>query len=161
MKPVWAPWRIKYILEKKTPDCFLCIPRTRGYRRRSFILAESEHAFVVLNRYPYTAGHAMVAPWRHIPDLSHMNDQELCDFFSLVRHSAAAMTTALQCEGMNMGANIGSAAGAGLADHFHFHLVARWNGDHNFMPVIGRTPVASEYLEATYERLLPAFGTPC
>jgi ATP adenylyltransferase len=157
MKHVWAPWRIAYILGAKPGGCFLCIRKTRRYRERHHILADNAHAFVVLNRYPYTSGHLMVAPWRHIAGLDAMTPAELYAFFHLVRFATAALTRALAPDGINLGANLGQAAGAGLEAHVHFHIVARWNGDHNFMPVIGDTMVMPEHLAATYARLLPFF----
>ncbi len=157
MKQVWAPWRIQYILGKKGKSCFLCIRKSKGYRRRHLILAETDHSHVLLNKYPYTSGHLMVVTRRHVADLSGMTDEELTDFFKLVRFSVNAMKKALKPDGVNIGANLGKAAGAGADDHFHFHVVARWNGDNNFMPVIGDTMVMPEHLEKTYDRLEPYF----
>jgi len=157
MKRVWAPWRIRYILGEKPAECIFCIRRTRGYRKRHFILKESAHAFVMLNRYPYTAGHLMVIPVRHVADPDELTREELADFFLLVRFAARSLKAALTPDGLNLGANLGKAAGAGVEEHFHFHIVARWDGDHNFMPVIGKTMVAAEYLEKTYARLVPFF----
>ena len=157
MKRVWAPWRIKYILGQKEQKCFLCIKKTRGYMKRHFILAESKHCFVILNKYPYTAGHMMVIPARHVPDLDGLSQDELIDFFLLVRSATQALKKAVSPDGLNLGANLGRAAGAGADEHFHFHIVARWNGDHNFMPIIGSTVAIPEYLDDTYKRLLPFF----
>jgi len=157
MENVWAPWRIKYILSEKEPGCIFCISRTGRYQKKNYILAQSKHAFVMLNRYPYTAGHLMVVPNRHIPDLQSLKKPELNDFFHLLRFASQALKQAVHPDALNIGANIGSAAGAGIEDHLHFHIVARWNGDHNFMPVISETMVISEHLEGTYERLLPFF----
>ena len=159
MKRIWAPWRIKYILGKKTGGCFLCIKKTTGYKKRHFILCESEHSFVILNKYPYTAGHLMVIPKKHVPDMDSLSEEELADFFLLLRFSARALQKAITPDGMNIGANLGSTAGAGLEEHLHFHIVARWNGDHNFMPVIGDTMVMPEHLDETYNRLLPFFSS--
>ena len=157
MKQVWAPWRIKYILGKKQKKCFLCVRKTKDYARKQLILKESKHALVMLNKYPYTAGHLMVVTRKHVPCLETLTQDELTDFFMLVRFSSSALMKAINPDGMNMGANIGKAAGAGAEDHFHFHIVARWNGDNNFLPVLGKTMVMSEYLEKTYDRLLPFF----
>ncbi|MCP4715384.1 MAG: HIT domain-containing protein [Deltaproteobacteria bacterium] len=157
MKQVWAPWRIQYILGKKTKGCFLCLRKTRGYRKRHYILAETKHSFVILNKFPYTVGHLMVVPFRHVPDLDQLQSDEMIDFFALLRTAAAVLKQALTPDALNIGANLGKAAGAGAEDHLHFHIVARWNGDHNFLPVISDTMVISEYLDKTYERLLPFF----
>jgi len=157
MKRVWAPWRIDYILGKKPKKCFLCVPRTKGYKARHYILSESAHSIVLLNKYPYSAGHLMVIPERHTADLEGLSTEELTDLFSLVRFASRVLKKAVNCDGLNIGANIGSAAGAGAKEHFHVHIVPRWNGDHNFMPVLSDTMVISEYLQKTYDRLLPWF----
>jgi len=157
MKSVWAPWRISYILSKKQKGCIFCIKKTSGYKKRNYILAESKHSFVILNKYPYTAGHLMIVPKRHIPDLEALKDEELIDFFNLVRSAATALKKAIKPEGLNVGANLGKAAGAGIEAHLHFHIVARWDGDHNFMPIIGNTMVIPEQIKKTYEKLLPYF----
>jgi len=157
MKNVWAPWRIDYILGKKPKGCFLCIKKTRGYRERCLILAETEHAFVILNKYPYTAGHLMVVPWRHVADLDGLTPEELAGLFELVRSAAKKLRKAVRPEALNIGINLGKVAGAGAEDHLHVHIVARWNGDHNFMPVMSSTMVMPEALETTYKRLLPYF----
>ena len=157
MKSVWAPWRISYILSKKQKGCIFCIKKTSGYKKRNYILAESKHSFVILNKYPYTAGHLMVVPKKHIPDLESLKDEELTDFFTLVRSASIALKKAIKPEGLNIGANLGKAAGAGIEAHLHFHIVARWDGDHNFMPIIGDTMVIPEQIKKTYEKLLPYF----
>ncbi len=99
----------------------------------------------------------MVVPKKHIPDLESLEQEELTDFFSLVRSSAITLKKAIKPEGLNIGANLGKAAGAGIAEHLHFHIVPRWDGDHNFMPVIGNTMVIPEQIKKTYEKLLPYF----
>jgi ATP adenylyltransferase len=157
MKAIWAPWRIDYILGKKGKGCFLCIRKTRGYRERCYILAENEHAFVILNKYPYTAGHLMVVPWRHVSDLESLSAEELAGTFELVRFASARLRKAIRPDALNIGINLGKTAGAGVEEHLHVHIVARWNGDHNFMPVMTGAMVMPEALESTYERLLPHF----
>ena len=157
MKKIWAPWRIKYILGKKSEKCIFCINKTAGYKKRHLILTGSKHSFVIMNKYPYTVGHLMVVPHRHISGLDKMDEEELTDFFLLLRFSINALSKAMNPDGINVGANLGEAAGAGVKEHLHFHIVARWNGDHNFMPVMNDTMIISEQLEKTYERLLPFF----
>ena len=157
MQTIHAPWRIGYIMGHKGKGCFLCIKRTRGYQRRHFILRETEACYVLLNKYPYSAAHVMVVPKRHIADLDSFTPEELVDFITLTRDAARVLKKALRADGLNLGANLGRAAGAGLEEHFHFHIVPRWNGDHNFMPMLGDTYVLPEYLEDTYMRLLPYF----
>ncbi len=157
MRTINAPWRIGYILAPKGKGCFLCIKRTRGYQLRHFILRETPACYVLLNRYPYSAAHVMVVPRRHVADLESFTPDELLDFITLMRDTARVLKKAVGAQGLNLGANLGRAAGAGLEEHFHFHIVPRWNGDHNFMPVLGDTYVLPEYLEETYRRLLPHF----
>ena len=157
MKNIWAPWRINYILSKKQKGCIFCITKTRGYKKRHHILADSKHSFIILNKYPYTAGHLMVLPKRHVAELEALKNDEHTDFFNMLSFAAKAIKKAIKPDALNLGANIGKAAGAGIEEHLHFHIVARWNGDHNFMPVIGKTMVISEYLDDTYHRLLPYF----
>ena len=157
MDNILAPWRIRYILGKKDKGCFLCIKKTSGYRKRRFILAETQHAFVFLNKHPYTSGHLMVVPWRHVSDLEGLKPEELDDVFELVRFASAQLRKALRPDGLNIGINLGKAAGAWAEEHLHVHIVARWNGDHNFMPVMTGAMVIPEALESTYKRLLPYF----
>ncbi len=157
MKKIWAPWRIKYILGKKPDKCFLCIKETNSSKKKHFVLLESKYSYVILNRFPYTAGHLMVIPRRHVSDLEGMTLEEMADFFLQVRVAVTALKKAVCADGINLGANLGKAAGAGAEEHFHFHVVARWNGDHNFMPVMSSTMVISECIEETYKRLLPYF----
>ena len=157
MKKIFAPWRIGYILAPKGKGCFLCIKRTRGYQRRHLILRETGACYVLLNKYPYSAAHVMVVPKRHVADLDDFKPHELSDFITLTRDAARIIKKAVGAQGLNIGANLGKAAGAGLEEHFHFHIVPRWNGDHNFMPMLGATYVLPEYLEDTYMRLLPHF----
>jgi ATP adenylyltransferase len=157
MKTILAPWRIGYILAPKGKGCFLCIKRTRGYQRRHLILRETEACYVLLNKYPYSAAHVMVVPKRHFADLDGFEPDELSDFITLTRDAARVLKKSLRADGINLGANLGRAAGAGLEEHFHFHIVPRWNGDHNFMPMLGDTYVLPEHLEDTYMRLLPHF----
>jgi len=157
MQTILAPWRIGYILGSREKDCFLCVKRTKGYQKRHYILRETATCYLMLNKYPYSASHAMVVPRRHIADLDSFETGELHDFIMLTRDASRILKKAVGAQGLNLGANLGKAAGAGLKDHFHFHIVPRWDGDHNFMPVLAKTYVLPEYLDDTYERLLPYF----
>lgn len=158
MKNIWAPWRIQYINSKKSKSCLFCFSTKRkNYKRKNLILCESNHALVMMNRYPYTAGHVMVVPKRHHKDLDELSEEEFIDFFQLVRFAEGALKKAIKPDGFNIGVNLGTVAGAGEARHLHFHIVARWQGDNNFMPVIGKSQVISEYLDETYEKLLTYF----
>jgi ATP adenylyltransferase len=157
LKTLWAPWRIKYILGKKSKSCIFCFKKTKGYLEKHLILHETDHSMTIMNKYPYAPGHLMVVPKRHLKDVRELTRDELVDFFELVQVSISALEKAFKPHGFNIGANLGKVAGAGEENHLHFHIVARWNGDANFMPVIGKTHIMSEYLEQTYDRLLPCF----
>ncbi len=161
MDTLWAPWRMNFIEGKagKEDGCVFCnrirLPRERW--REYGVLDVGPHTMVLMNRYPYANGHLLVIPVRHCQDLSALPEDEYMDLTRVLRLSVERMRKALNPQGFNVGMNLGSAAGAGIADHLHFHIVPRWNGDHNFMPVIGDVRVMPEYLEATYDRLLPHF----
>jgi len=157
METIWAPWRIKYILGKKSVSCIFCYKKTKNYKRKNLILYESSHCLVIMNKYPYAPGHLMVIPKRHLKELAELTRDEMVDLFDLVKLGISALRKALKPHGFNIGANLGKVAGAGEDGHLHFHIVARWNGDANFMPIISKTNVLSEHLERTYERLLPYF----
>lgn len=151
MKRLWAPWRMEYIkVASKSQDCIFC-------KREQFILKETSQAFVMLNLFPYNPGHLMVAPKRHIKDLEDLTDEEIKEIFSLIKDSISALKKEANPDGFNIGVNIGRVAGAGFEGHIHFHIVPRWNGDTNFMPVIGEVRVIPEGIEKTYERLKKYF----
>ena len=157
METIWAPWRIKYILGKKSDSCIFCYKKSKDYKRKNLILYESSHCLVIMNKYPYAPGHLMVIPKRHLKELGELTRDEMVDLFDLVKLGISVVQKALNPHGFNIGANLGKVAGAGEDGHLHFHIVARWNGDANFMPIIGKTNVISEHLEKTYKRLLPYF----
>lgn len=121
--------------------------------KENLILHRSSHSFIIMNRYPYANGHLMVAPNRHVASLDELGEGEMADIMGLVKKSLHTLRRALKPDGFNVGLNIGKVAGAGVEDHIHFHIVPRWNGDTNFMPVVSGTKVMPEYLEKTYERL--------
>lgn len=158
--PLWAPWRMKYILgEDKTPGCFLCDhPKAPSTFREDLVLVAQQHAFVCLNRYPFTTSHLLVAPRRHVADPSELSDEEYDALMRLVRESIVRLRRAVSCESMNVGFNLGKHAGAGVADHLHGHLVPRWAGDTNFMPVLADVRVMPEYLDEAWQRLAPEFA---
>jgi len=157
-KPVWAPWRIEYIRGEKDGECFLCRMFSETNDRENRILFRGETCAVTMNRFPYNSGHLMVAPYRHIAGLDDLSPDEDREFSDLTKRSVAALRSALQPEGFNIGINLGQVAGAGLEDHLHQHIVPRWNGDTNFMPVLGGPRVIPEALDATYEVLAKAFA---
>jgi ATP adenylyltransferase len=159
---LWAPWRMAYILsgEEQPPECIFCAFPARGAarHREHLILCAARAGFVIMNRFPYNNGHVMVVPARHVADPELLDDDEHRGLMDLVRRATGILRRATTCEGMNVGMNLGRAAGAGIDQHCHWHLVPRWHGDTNFMPVIGEVKVMSEHLEATYDRLRPAFA---
>jgi len=153
MKRIWAPWRVEYIRSEKPKECILC--QKPGERRDSenYILFRGELNFVILNLYPYNPGHLMVAPYRHVADLEPLTDGELLEHFKLVRKCTRTLTEEYNPEGFNIGMNLGRAAGAGIDDHVHTHIVPRWNGDTNFMTVVSDTRAIPHALAATYAEL--------
>lgn len=154
MEHLWAPWRIQYILAKKEEDCIFCVKPSRRGDRKRLILCRSKHSILMLNRYPYTSGHLMVAPMRHTGRLEDLTSEELGDLSILVRKGVSLLQRAVAPHGFNIGMNLGKVAGAGITDHLHFHVVPRWSGDTNFMPIVSETTVVPEALERTYERLV-------
>jgi ATP adenylyltransferase len=161
--PLWAPWRMPYILRDDKPSkaaatCFFCeYPTDRAKFRENLVVVVQEHAFVCLNRYPFTPSHLLVAPRRHVADIADLSDDEYAGLTTLLRASAVRLRRAVSCAAMNIGFNIGVAAGAGVADHVHAHIVPRWNGDTNFMPVLADIRVMPEYLDDAWRRLYSAF----
>lgn len=157
METLWAPWRMQYILGPKSGECIFCAFPARCTHREDLVLAVREHGFVCLNKYPFTAGHLLVAPKRHVADITQLDEQENRALFDLVRETAGILRKSTRCEGMNIGLNLGTSGGAGIAEHVHVHLVPRWAGDSNFMPVIADTRVMPEHLDETWKRLEPLF----
>ncbi len=155
---LWAPWRMEFILGAKKPGCVLCGYASHAPNREQRILARSASSYVVLNKYPYAAGHLMVVPDRHVSRLDELEPAEHDDLWRLVGASVPALEKSTHCEGLNVGMNLGKAAGAGIEEHLHVHIVPRWNGDNNFMPVISETRVMPEYLGETWDRLAPDFA---
>lgn len=157
MKQIWAPWRSVYIGGEHKGGCIFCEKLTDSDDEKNLVLERGKNVFVIMNLYPYNNGHLMVAPNRHVGELEQLSDQEMLELF----RTAARMVSALRSfnpEGFNIGANIGRVAGAGVPGHFHLHVVPRWSGDTNFMPVIGDVKVVSESLEVTYKKLKEALS---
>ena len=159
MPRLWAPWRIEYIRSQKHGECFLC-EAARGDDGEHLVLTRTERALVIMNRFPYHSGHLMVCPLRHVADVCALDRAESEEIFRLVQGSVTALREKLGPDGLNVGLNLGKAAGAGLEEHLHFHVVPRWEGDTNFMPVISSTRVVPEALKETYSLLRPAFEEP-
>ena len=162
MKPIWAPWRMEYILDEQRHDsseasCAFCIGVDDGMDTERLVLWRGIHSFVIMNRYPYNNGHLLISPFRHVADLCDLTVAENMEIAELVCLSRQVLQEAMSPQGMNIGLNLGTAAGAGIADHLHWHLVPRWQGDTNFMPVLGETRVIPQHLVATYELLSEVF----
>src|SRR5438876_1703775 len=157
MERLWAPWRLAYVTNAsvKTPACIFCNTAEPG--SGDLIIARGRVSFVILNLYPYNNGHLMVVPERHVATLADTTPEEQAELMRLTRHAEMALTEAYHPHGLNVGMNLGRPAGAGILDHLHIHLVPRWNGDTNFMTVVGNVRVLPEELAATKARLQPIF----
>ncbi len=156
---IWAPWRMEYIesLSQKDKGCFLCRYRDDPQNdRENLILWRGENVFAIINRFPYTGGHCLVAPCQHVGQLSDLDSKTITELMEMLRDLQAALEKALCAEGFNIGINIGRCAGAGLPEHLHAHIVPRWSGDTNFMPVFGDVRVIPEFLTTTYDRIIQA-----
>jgi len=181
-KRIWAPWRIGYVsgedASRETSseisleptswqpgadhDCFLCRGAARyddesSARRQNLVVWRGKHVYALLNRYPYANGHLLVAPLQHVAELRELTDPHHLEVMHFLSRYTEKLRQLLHADGFNIGLNLGATAGAGVPGHLHWHLVPRWPGDHNFMPVINDTMIISEHLEKTYERLLPFF----
>lgn len=158
---LWAPWRIDYILGDKSEDgesrCLFCHLLEEKDDCGNLILERTKHSYVLLNRYPYSSGHLLVLPASHVADLDMLEAEPYIDLMLLLKKSIKVLQKALHPSGINAGLNMGAAAGAGIAAHLHFHIVPRWPGDHNFMPVIADTMVIPQQLDSLYEMLKPFF----
>ena len=154
MKIIFAPWRMAYIRSKKPAGCVFC---KNSVREHDLVLHEGKTAFVMMNRYPYITGHLMIIPTRHVSRLEDLTPEERREMFDLTDISVRVLKEGMRPEGFNIGMNLGKAAGAGVEDHIHIHVVPRWNGDTNSLSVIGEVRVISEDLSATGELLLPYF----
>jgi ATP adenylyltransferase len=161
MDQLFAPWRIEWVERDGTDDldgCPFCVLPDREDARESLVVAESEHAFVLLNNYPYNPGHVMVIPHRHTDSYTDLGDEELLDHAKLKQRTMVALESALGSDGLNVGVNLGDGAGGSIGDHFHTHLVPRWSGDTNFMAVCSGTKVIVQALEESYGHLRDAFA---
>ncbi len=156
MEKLWAPWRSKYIYLRKQKRCIFCVDRKGLKTKEKYIVARSRHSFAMLNIYPYNNGHLMVAPYRHVKSLEALTPEEICDLMELVVKEKSLLDKKLKPEGFNIGMNIGKVSGAGFAGHIHIHIVPRWKGDTNFMPVLSGTKVVAESLEAMHKLLRQA-----
>ncbi len=159
MEHLWTPWRREFVegSDKRADECFLCTIPTEYDDRGNLLLLRAERVFVVLNRYPYNTGHLMIAPYEHTGDLASLEAPIADELLRVTQRSVDVLRRAYRPEGFNVGMNLGRVAGAGLPDHLHVHVVPRWTGDTNFMPVVAQTKVLPESLDQTYDRLEPLF----
>lgn len=162
MERLWAPWRATYVLgaDEVADECIFCAYPARGreHFREHLILCATEHALAMMNKYPYNTGHMLVIPRAHVDDPLKLEAPVYVAAMELLRQATLAVRAALSPHGFNLGMNLGRVAGAGIDQHVHWHVVPRFSGDTNFMPVVGEVKVHSEHLLTTYERLLPHFA---
>lgn len=159
MKRLWAPWRMEYIEGKREKGCIFCTYPKKKNQAKALILAQTSLSFVILNKYPYNNGHLMIVPKRHLSKFEDLNSEEGLDVFLVLQKTVEILNGVLKPEGLNIGMNIGRAAGAGIDKHLHYHVVPRWKGDANFMPVVAHMKVISESLDKTYRKLYPYFSS--
>ncbi|MBE9482556.1 MAG: HIT domain-containing protein [Chloroflexi bacterium] len=157
MEQIWAPWRIEYILKEKPEGCILCDKPKENNDVLNYILYRGDKNFVIMNSYPYNPGHLMVAPYRHVANLEELTDEERHEHFEIVSRSIKILREVFNPGGFNIGINMGKIGGAGIDEHLHTHIVPRWQGDTNFMPVVFDVRVVAEALSETYEKLRVKF----
>jgi ATP adenylyltransferase len=159
MQHLWAPWRMQFIKELRDSGggCIFCEIASPGDDRERLVLHRGKSCYAVMNRYPYNNGHLMIVPFKHAGSLSDLAPEEHAEIMAVCSKSIEIMKKALSAEGFNCGFNIGAAGGAGIRDHIHMHVVPRWCGDANFLPIIGDTRSMPEYLHETYDRLIAGF----
>ena len=157
MEKLWAPWRAPYILGPREEGCLLCRIAGEQDDARNLVLWRGRLCFVMMNLYPYNSGHLMVVPYRHEKDLERLRREEMGEMMDLAGTGVRVLKKAMSPQGFNLGVNLGGIAGAGVEDHLHLHVVPRWKGDTNFMPVAAGTKVISQDLQETYRALLSAW----
>ena len=161
MDQLWAPWRLDYIKvsqHKRSSGCFLCIGWQARRDRDNLVVYRGDSTLVVLNRFPYNNGHLLIAPAAHKGEWAELTDQEMLELMQVTRLMIRTLDKVLKPDGYNVGLNLGRVAGAGLPDHIHWHVVPRWNGDTNFMPVVADTKVIVQSLDALYELVTAELG---
>ena len=157
-KPLWAPWRLEYVTQAdEQPGCFLCA-EAAGAVDDSLVVRRGGLSFAVLNKFPYSSGHLVVAPYAHVGELAELGDETALEIHRHALAAIEALRVVYRPDGFNLGWNLGRVAGAGIPDHVHLHVVPRWSGDTSFMPVLGDVKVLPEHLHATRERVAAAWG---
>ena len=158
MNHLWAPWRATYVSGKSDPNrCIFCDAAASSDDAANLVIHRAQFSFVILNRFPYTSGHLMIAPFAHVSRLQQADEATAAEIMRLSRFAEGVLEEVYRPDGLNLGMNLGEAAGAGIQQHIHMHLLPRWNGDANFMTSVGETRVLSEALETTYTKLKRAF----
>src|SRR5438477_3801542 len=156
IETLWCPWRVEYFEKEPRNSNFLSEAAIASNDAEHLVITRRKTAFLMMNRYPYAVGHLMAVPYRKTGDLSSLGDNEIVELWKLMAHGQALLGAATKAQGFNVGLNLGESAGAGVADHLHIHIVPRWRGDTNFMPVIAGTKTISEGLGALYDKLVAA-----
>lgn len=159
MKTLWTPWRIDHVLGKvtKASHCIFEPPTADSFSKEDLLLFKDETSVVLLNRFPYANGHLLVAPVRHIDCITSLSPQENSKVMEMIQVSCRILKKHLSPDGFNIGCNLGKIAGAGISDHLHFHVVPRWEGDHNFITVLDEVRTIPEHIETTFDKLLPDY----
>ena len=155
---LWAPWRLDFIRGPKPDGCVFCAKPALADDESALIVQRGERCFVILNAYPYNNGHLMVSPFKHVPSIEQLDERELLELMTLAQRAIGVLREVYAPEGFNIGLNQGAVAGAGIADHMHLHVVPRWGGDTNFMPVIGSTRVLPQALADSWRELSLRFA---
>ena len=158
MDRIWAPWRMDYIESSKEPGCVFCEKSQSKKDKKNLVLYRGMETFILMNLYPYTNGHLMIAPYLHTSDVNELTEIANKEIMQFAANCFNILKSKLGAEGFNFGANLGKVAGAGIDQHIHYHIVPRWDGDTNFMPVISETKIMIEKLNKTWERLKPEFS---
>jgi len=157
MNHIWSPWRMEYIESNKAEGCIFCSAQEKEDSAENLIAFRGEHAYIILNRYPYTSGHLMVVPLAHKANLEELDPPTRAEMMELTTRCITVLRKVYNPQAFNIGANIGESAGAGVKEHVHMHIVPRWQGDTNFISILGETRVLPESLERTYQRLKRGF----
>ncbi|HXM74938.1 MAG TPA: HIT domain-containing protein [Chthoniobacterales bacterium] len=156
IETLWAPWRVEYFEKEPRNANFLSEAATASDDAANFVITRRKTAFLMMNRYPYAVGHLMAVPYRKTADLSSLGENEVVELWNLVVHAQALLRAAMKAQGFNIGMNLGECAGAGVVDHLHVHIVPRWSGDTNFMPILSGTRTISDGLRSIYDKLIEA-----
>ncbi len=156
IETLWCPWRVEYFEQEERNPNFMADAAGASDDAAHLVVARRKNAFLMMNRYPYTVGHLLAVPVRKTADIHSLGDEEVLDLWRLANHAQKLLRDATKAQGFNLGLNLGASAGAGVPDHLHLHIVPRWNGDTNFMPIIGGTRTLSEGLRGLYDKLMEA-----